>query len=422
MSQVEYRAQARTNRRNILAILLVVVLGFSSLIGSYEFALNRQNAPALSTAAGSPPPNFRLTAQLSVKVYHKGALRASVTENNDLVMNNFMNFLPSWMTYLSLSGPASTFTMTDTAGTPLTLVGRDSSNTFAGCTWTCESTVAPFAGGYIAIGTGTNAPARTDYKLTAPYQTPVTVNPPTYDPTTGDIVFGTGIVAGTAASIGEAGFLENWYIGGTVWVNFLMFHDTFPTIAVSPGNTISVQYTVQLGSTAYNNNLGVLLATIFANPLGSASSVKLTPTSGPAQTISVYTIGILDGSYYEDLNPAPRADLSSGTTGEDSAVIVGTGSASACPDDNGAFAQSRSATNLCQPVLTPSPVNSFVFSPYVAVTAVIPTATAQTFTEAGYFQSFGSPTYSFRLIRNTFSGLPVPADSSATVTYEMSMG
>ena len=84
-------------------------------------------------------------------------------------------------------------------------------------------------------------------------------------------------------------------------------------------------------ASSYNNNLGILLAAIFGNPLGSASSVKLTPTSGPAQTISVYTIGTIDNSYYIDLNPTPRADLSSGATGEDSAVIVGTGSASTCP-------------------------------------------------------------------------------------------
>ena len=73
-------------------------------------------------------------------------------------------------------------------------------------------------------------------------------------------------------------------------------------------------------------------------------------------------------------------------------------------------------------MLTPIPVNSFVFSPYVAATAVVTTASAQTFTEAGYFQSFGSSTYSFLLIRNTFAALSVPSDSSVTVTYEMSMG
>jgi hypothetical protein len=58
----------------------------------------------------------------------------------------------------------------------------------------------------------------------------------------------------------------------------------------------------------------------------------------------------------------------------------------------------------------------------VTVTAVIPTTTAYSFTEAGYFQSFGSSTYSFLMIRNTFTALAVPVDSSVTVTYEMSMG
>ena len=361
-----------------------------------------------------------MTAQLSVKVYDKGALQASVTENNDLVMNNFMNFLQSWLSYETPTSAPSTFTMTDTSGTVRTLDGRDSTNTGITCTWACEITSQPYAGGYIAVGTGTTAPARTDYKLTSQYQSLVTVNPPTYDPSTGNIIFGVGIIAGAATNIAEAGFFENWYIGGSAWVDFLMFHDAFPTIAVSAGNTISVQYTVQLGSTAYNNNLGIMLAAIFANPLGTATSVKLTPTTGASQSITVYALAASEGYYYLDLLAGPRADLGSGTTGADSAIIVGTGTASTCPD-NGAFAQSRSATNLCQPVLAYTPVNSLVFSPYVAVTAVIPTATAYTLTEAGYFQSFGSA-YAFLLIRNTFSALAVPADSSVTVTYELSMG
>jgi hypothetical protein len=116
-----------------------------------------------------------------------------------------------------------------------------------------------------------------------------------------------------------------------------------------------------------------------------------------------------------------RADLSSGTTGSDSAIRVGTGTASTCPSNPAGFAQSRSAVNLCQPVLSYTAVNSYVFSPYVAVTAVVPTPTATSFTEAGYYQSFGSATYSFLLIRNTFSALAVPADSSITATFEMSM-
>ena len=193
---------------------------------------------------------------------------------------------------------------------------------------------------------------------------------------------------------------------------------------MAAGNTISVQYTVQLGSTAYNNNLGTLLAAIFANSLGTLTTVKLAPTSGPAQTIDVYQVAYYSGccSYaYLDSNNAPRADLGSGATGADSAIRVGTGTASACPNNPGGFAQSRSATDLCQPVLAYTPVNSFALSPYVAVTAVISPPAATSFTEAGYYQSFGSATYSFLLIRNTFSALNVPADSSITTTFEMSM-
>ena len=424
MSQTKDQAQAgSSSRRKTTVVLLIVLIALSSMVGSYEFAVARQSNP-LSTAAGVPAQNYPLAAQLSVKVYDKGILQASVTENDDMVMNNFMNFLQSWLSYEGSSSASSTFTMTDNTGTSRTLVGRDSTAASTTCTWACEISTPPYAGGYIAVGTGTTAPARTDYKLASQYQSLVTVAQPTYDPTTGNIVFGVGIIAGTAASISEVGFFENWFISGTSWADFLMFHDTFPTVAVAAGSTISVQYTVQLGSTAYNNNLGLILAAIFANPLGTASSVMLTPTSGSAQSVLVYNVAFLSNSYgaYSINTNGLRADLGSGATGADSAIRVGTGSATSCPSNSAGFTQSRSATNLCQPVLSYAPVNSYAFSPYVAVTAVIPVTAAYSFTEAGYFQSFGSGTSSFLLIRNTFTtALAVPADSSITSTFELSM-
>jgi hypothetical protein len=407
------------HRTAIVVIFLIAIVAVSCLAGTYAFILSRQTS---TTSGASPSQSLPVSAQLSVKVYNGSVLKASATENDDMVMNNFMNFLASWLTYEGTTSASSTFTMTDTTGTVDTLVGRDSSAIYTTCTWACEASSPPYAGGYIAVGTGTAVVARTDHKLTTQYQSLVTVTTPTYDPSTGNIVFGVGIIAGSAASISEVGFFENWYIGGFTFADFLMFHDTFSTIAVSAGNTISIQYTVQLGSTAYNNNLGILLAAIFANPLGTASSVKLNPTSGTSQTVSVYNLASGQGGYYIDIYPAPRADLGSGATGADSAIRVGTGSTSTCPNNSAAgFTQSRSATDLCNPVLSYQPVNSYTFSPYVAVTAVIPTPTATSFTEAGYYQSFGSGTYSFLLIRNTFTALAVPADSSITATYELSM-
>ena len=401
---------------------LGLVVAVSSLAGVYGFALVKQDPSPSSGAV--PSQNLPVDAQLSVKVYDaSGALQASVTQNDDMVMNNFMNFLQSWLSYETPTSAASTFTMTDTAGASLTLVGRDSGATAGTCSWACELTTQPYEGGYIGVGTGTTAPQRTDYKLGAQYQNLVTVNTPSYDPTTGNIAFGVGIIAGTAATISEAGFFEYWWTTANTQYYFMMFHDTFTPISVAAGSTISVQYTVQLGSTAYNNNIGILLAAIFANSLGTSTSVKLTPTSGTSQTVSVYVPASYDCCYYWATGAgAPRADLGSGATGADSAIRVGTGSATTCPNNSAAgFTQSRSATDLCNPVLSYTPVNSLVFSPYVGVTAVIPTSAATSFTEAGYYQSFGSGTYSFLLIRNTFSALAVPADSSITTTFEMSM-
>ena len=421
-------APGRSAKMAILVVFLGVLVAVSSLAGIYGISL--AGRPASGGSLGNR--SYPFTAQLSVKVYDpKGALVASETQNDDMVMNNFMNFLSSWLSFESPSGSPSTFTLTDTSGATRTLVGRDSGTTATQCTWACEyPSVTPYAGGYIAVGTSAVAPTRSDYKLGALYQSLVTVGQPTYDPSTGNIIFGVGIIAGTAASISEVGFYEDWYVGASnSWDQFLMLHDSFPAVAVTPGSTISVQYTVQLGSTAYDNNLGILLAAVMANSLGSSTSVQLTPTSGPAQIVIVYVAasppqccgGI--GVYYINSGGSyVRADLGSGSTGADGTIRVGTGSASSCPSNSAAgFAQSRSAVNLCSPVLAYTPVDSYSVSPYVGVTAVIPSPTATSFTEAGYFLSFGSPTYTFLIMRNTFAALAVPADSSITATFEMSM-
>jgi hypothetical protein len=207
-------ATGHGHRTAVLVIFLGVIVAVSSMAGVYGFSLARQSAASSS----SPSGNYPLSAQLSIKVYDaSGALKASETQNDDMVMNNLMNFLASWMTNEGYSSAPSTFTMTDTTGTVDTLNGRDSQGSYSTCTWACEISAAPYAGGYIAVGTGTTAAARTDHKLTTQYQTLVTVTQPTYDPSTGDIVFGAGIIAGTAASISEVGFFENWFITGTTW-------------------------------------------------------------------------------------------------------------------------------------------------------------------------------------------------------------
>jgi hypothetical protein len=53
----------------------------------------------------------------------------------------------------------------------------------------------------------------------------------------------------------------------------------------------------------------------YQTPTSAATSVMVTPTSGPAQSVTVYSVATANfGSYY-DTTPAPRADLGGGATG-----------------------------------------------------------------------------------------------------------
>ena len=127
-------------------------------------------------------------------------------------------------------------------------------------------------------------------------------------------------------------FFENWFTTAA-WDTFLMFHDSFTALSVSAGNTISIQYTVQLGSTAYNNNLGILLAAI----LGTRSArprcrSSLTPTSGTARPVQSTWSPLPVQRLPIGVTSRLRGPTSArAATGADSTIRVGTGSTSTLP-------------------------------------------------------------------------------------------
>ena len=132
MNQGNSESKIRRGSFKFAIALLVVVLALGSF-GVYEFALSRSAGSApqstSATSSGALGQNISLNAQLSVNVYNHGTLVGSAEVKGDLVMNNFMNWLQSWMVYETPSAAASTFLMTDTGGTLRGLYGRDSAST-----------------------------------------------------------------------------------------------------------------------------------------------------------------------------------------------------------------------------------------------------------------------------------------------------
>ena len=325
----------RGHRTGILVNFLGVIVVASSLAGAYGFSLGHKH-----TSSSSPPWNYPVTAELSVKVYDSsGALKASVTQNDDMVMNNFMNFLASWLTNEGYTSAPSTFTMTDTAD------GRHPER--QGLVWLVQRLhMGLRAPQHPAVRRGLhlgrdghdcrrkNGPQADD---------PVSV-PRHGDPADLRPVDGQHRLRGR-----DPRRVRREHIRGRVLRELVHRHRILGQLPDVPrhlhgrpglGREHHLQSSTRSSwSTAYNNNLGTLLVVIFTTRLAqchpSCSRPQVAPRSLSSSTSS-HTLPTTEARTTTTVRPrgGPRLRYH----WSDSAIRVGTGTASTCPSNPGGFA------------------------------------------------------------------------------------
>ena len=339
---------------------------------------------------------------LTVKIFNPdGSLAAERVEKNDLITLNMINFTKEILT----PGPSwPTLIMYDTSDVKQTPNVAGEQLFYSTSSTYCTTT---FCGAGIEVGTGTNAPARTNVALQTPYMALMPVGNSGYDPATGNVTISASEVATSGATITESGlFLQASTSSGTT-KDFLFMRDTFSGVAVSTGQTVSVQYTFELLNTGFTNSFGCLWEQIFSSA----------PQNGA--TLSCYVYTTAGSSYGQGLwNSAPNQQYDAAMIYPSNGyplIEVGTG---------GGTAQTHSLTKLATSTCSTQGVSSIVqiSTSTLKLYATDNCAGSATISEADLLVDMVSATYPYyaanvMLWRTTFSGVGVTGPGTISVTY-----
>jgi hypothetical protein len=373
---------------SVIILLLIVAVGGVFLY----YALDASASP-------SPPKHLNLSTVFNLKNDVNLALNVTVRDPSgkviafvyqphDLITNNFYYLM---LYPFLVSGYPSSWYVVNTAGT-------SESVCYSGCTTALvgSSGIPPL----LAIGSGTTAPAVTDYKLTT-----LVTNMPTvattqtyYGSNSITLTVSSTAVLTTATTISEAGYEVKLNDGNYV----LVAHDTFTGVSVPAGGAITIAYQWTFGDpnqvwmANYMNwmaNVVGAYATCwgvsFSSCQNSYGYAAMTSTSNSMDAVQPYAIRYTQ----------PYMCVGTGTTAP-------------------AWTQYNLISQVGNCVQTSSPSYS-AGSNTAYVSASISIPSSSTITEVGLeFYTFnGQSTYHYYLmLRSTFSGIVVSAGQSVTIT------
>jgi hypothetical protein len=371
---------------SVIILLLIVAVGGVFLY----YALDA------SSASSSPPKHLNLgtvfnlkndvNLALNVTVRNpSGKVIASVYQPHDLITNNFYYLM---LYPFLLSGYPSSWDVVNTAGT-------SESVCHTGCTTSIIETsgIPPL----LAIGSGTTAPAATDYKLTT-----LVTNMPTvattqtyYGSNSITLTVSSTAVLTTATTISEAGYEVKLNDGNYV----LIAHDTFTGVSVPAGGAITIAYQWTFGDP--NQVWTVNYMNWMASVVGAYTTCVGT---------SFNTCNTIYNNF-EDISTSGSATannyayyLSQGLSAF--TLCVGTGTTAPAWTQYNLVSQVGSCVAISTPTYSAGS-NTAYFSASISIPS------SSTITEVG-LEGVISPNSLF--LRSTFSGIVVSAGQSVTIT------
>lgn len=390
----------------VLRLLTVFILIFS-----IESSLLFQKVEAPPTEINFPVKVFgKVATSIKAEVYDsEGRLRTVVYKDNDLITNNFRNFLISFFT-TTTSPAVSSVVLKDTTNTDRTIQTRIQATTVANY-FVDSASGSSSKGGSIGIGSGTTAPAVTNYGLETQYGSSVQVSNgyPTWNTASGNVTI-TGTVAITGnVQISEGSVFVNWIpSAGTTVYSICMTHDTFTPISCINGDTFVLTVVLQLSSDM-TDNFGRILTGVFTY-VADGGTVQFNNYDDTGGTITMY-------SYYPSTSSAVINHFSSIVGTLSSGVKIGTSSASTA----------RAMYNVQTPVeiitaITPTP--SIDGSNNLVIISDIVCVSERYITEGGFFMSQANSAVSqfYTLLwRCTTSTIHIPAGSSIRVKFVITL-
>ena len=243
-----------SRRVTALLVLLVVVstgLGIQALIVKPEpgsVALVKKN---------------KIHTELTVSVYDaEGNLKSSVKKPDDLLTAQFIGFLATVLKGTPSVG-SNTVVLKNDANADKTIRVQDDIASFQDNSITDSGAGSAKKGGIVGIGTGSTAPARSDYSLETKVEAYSDItSAPVWDPTAGTISLSGNVAITGSRTITEAILGVKWRDTGATDQVFIFARDTFAGQAVVNTDVVAVSYVITLTGSEFTNNFGVYLSTI----------------------------------------------------------------------------------------------------------------------------------------------------------------
>lgn len=293
----------------IFSVFIIALL----LSGAFIYAL--QLSPVVSEPTEEDLSEYvqekiknELIVSLQVSQIRDGVVIDSRYKEEDLILNNFWKLLGLIMNAGDSDG-LTTFVDSSNVQRTQKLWGTSPSYGFG-------NVVTGGDGGYGQFGTGTTAPAVTDYVVQIPLLTPRAITGiPAYS--NGNITFSYNNTLTGNANVAESViYIKSAYTSG-ISVNFAVMRDTFTPIAGLTNDIMKFDYTIMLGSTGLTDNFGKLLAGYFREIPSGSQQVTLTDTLGISRLTSI-RINIITNAYlFDNVNQQIRfggAIVGTGTT------------------------------------------------------------------------------------------------------------
>ena len=379
-----------TTEKTIMAfsvsLILISVLLLNSLVQS---SITKADGQVFSSS------NFKVN--LNIDVYGSdGALKSSKLKEDDLVLDNFGELLRAMFKNVDgyVSTTASDFIRDSGAGTAMNVRYLEVIGFWEG--------QSGDDGAFIGIGTGTTTPLVSDYTLEAEVETRNEVGDSVYSD--GNVTISTSIACTGTANITEAGlYLQD----GTNNYSWMLFRDTFGTVAVVNGDSIVITYTIML-STEFTDNFGKILAGMLSGITDNEATKTYSLTDVDGNSI---TVNYASGEATEPVNWV--FDM----TGMGTPLVgigIGTGTTSPARADYALETQVEAITGVT--ALTYNGGNCSLSSVHV-------TSASRAITETGLFmfvRASGGVSEQILLWHDTFTAENVGDGEAITTTLQMS--
>jgi hypothetical protein len=192
-----------------------------------------------------------------------GNIKYQFIKEDDLITKQFIDFTSVFFSGVTQTADVSVVLKND-ANTDKTFTIWSESSTIT-AKYSDSATGTSRKGGLIGIGTGTTAPARTNYALETKVESYADITTvPVWDTSTG-IVSATANIAITGSrTITEACIGVRWIDTASSEQVIIFAHDTFAGVSVVNTDVFSLTYAFTLSS-GFTNNMGIWLVGLFTS-------------------------------------------------------------------------------------------------------------------------------------------------------------